>query len=364
MVVETSSFLGQGVWIYGSGSFAMKTIEIFSALDISILGVLDHLGVGNILEVQGKSYEITQPETLTMSKDCVVVLAVLNLHGNLHKISKNLLSINESLQVTTPVQLCSFFAEHNQDLDIFWLTTNLEIYKEKNSEITRFREALEDEASKNLYDQIIRYRKFGYLADLPTPAPLSHQYLADDLQTPPLRLNILDLGACQGENLEYFLESGRQFVSGFLFEPDYSNFLKLNSTISRLGLHSLKVIQKGVWDRSTTLMFDSSGNPAASVSENGSLAIEVVALDDFIPADFIPNFIKMDIEGAELNALKGMKKLIDRTRPHLAISVYHKPQDLWELGNYLIENFPLSYRFYLRMYGNQTFDTVLFAIPR
>ena len=71
----------------------------------------------------------------------------------------------------------------------------------------------------------------------------------------------------------------------------------------------------------------------------------------------------MDIEGSELDALKGGEKIIKRDLPHLAISIYHKPSDLWEIGLYLFSIHGNKYKYYIRNYGHQTFDTVLYAIP-
>jgi hypothetical protein len=72
----------------------------------------------------------------------------------------------------------------------------------------------------------------------------------------------------------------------------------------------------------------------------------------------------MDIEGAELEALLGGSSVISRDLPHLAISIYHKPEDLWALGNFIDSLCEDKYNFYLRNYGHQTFDTLLYAIPK
>jgi hypothetical protein len=100
----------------------------------------------------------------------------------------------------------------------------------------------------------------------------------------------------------------------------------------------------------------------AAISEDGDVVIQVVQLDEFL-TDAEINFVKMDIEGAEMEALEGMTNLIKNHAPHLAISVYHKPSDLWIIGNSLHQRFPGFYNFYLRMYGEQTFDTILYAVP-
>ena len=82
-------------------------------------------------------------------------------------------------------------------------------------------------------------------------------------------------------------------------------------------------------------------------------------LDD-IAKDFEPTFINMDIEGAELNALKGAENLIKKNKPDLAISVYHYPRHIWEIPLYL-KSLNLEYKFYLRNYTSFSYDTIVYA---
>lgn len=352
-----------GVWVYGTGTFAKEIIAQLAEFGITTLGVLDHRRNGDFFETVAGLFPIIEPSENILKPGETIVLAVCNLHGDLHSISSNLLSLERDLRIFSPVQLFKFFADQGVSWNNYWLTTDFEIFESSASSIVKARTLLADKESLILFDAILKYREFGLISDLPAPLPLSQQYLADDLHTPPLDLNIIDLGACQGENLEHFLDAGRNFNSGYLLEPDGYNFGILESKVSALKLDHLNCAKLGAWEESTVLKFDASGNPAASFSENGTIEIDVVALDEFIPKDFPVNFIKMDIEGAEMSALKGMVELIEESRPHLAISAYHKPSDLWEIGNFLDETFPNTYKFYLRMYGHQSFDTILYAVP-
>jgi len=72
-------------------------------------------------------------------------------------------------------------------------------------------------------------------------------------------------------------------------------------------------------------------------------------------------YIKMDIEGAELNALKGAANTIKKNKPRLAICVYHKPEDILEIPVFLSELVP-SYQFYLRHHSQYYIETVLYAV--
>ena len=68
----------------------------------------------------------------------------------------------------------------------------------------------------------------------------------------------------------------------------------------------------------------------------------------------------MDIEGEELNALKGAKEHIINDRPAMAISLYHKLQDIYEIPSY-IHGLDSSYRFLLRKYGETISELVLYV---
>lgn len=72
-------------------------------------------------------------------------------------------------------------------------------------------------------------------------------------------------------------------------------------------------------------------------------------------------FVKMDIEGSELEALKGMSRTICACKPKLAICMYHKPEDMWEIPMYLKKLVP-EYRLFVRHYSNSDLETVLYAV--
>ena len=91
--------------------------------------------------------------------------------------------------------------------------------------------------------------------------------------------------------------------------------------------------------------------------------IQCIALDEALP-DFAPTLVKMDIEGAEDAALLGMQKTITKYRPALAISAYHTAAHLWELPLLIEKIAESNYQYYLRTHAYNSFDTVLYAIPK
>ncbi|MDR2580207.1 MAG: FkbM family methyltransferase [Fibromonadaceae bacterium] len=120
----------------------------------------------------------------------------------------------------------------------------------------------------------------------------------------------------------------------------------------------------GLWNDNIEICFDGGGISSASghISNNSesSCKIKAVKLDDILNGDKA-TFIKMDIEGAELKALKGAEQTILKHRPKLAICVYHKPEDIWEIPAYIL-SLRSDYRLYFRHYGLTHMETVLYAV--
>ena len=170
-----------------------------------------------------------------------------------------------------------------------------------------------------------------------------------------------DVGALNGDTARAFLQwAGDTADHVYCFEPDAKNIEKCHknlSDIERLG--NLTVIPKGAWGESTTLSFVAKANRNSAIGA-GDATIETTTLDEVFEDKSI-TFIKMDVEGAEYEALRGAEKTIRTQHPKLAISIYHKPEDILDLPELLLAYQP-EYRFYLRHYCIFNNETVLYAI--
>ncbi len=96
------------------------------------------------------------------------------------------------------------------------------------------------------------------------------------------------------------------------------------------------------------------------LNEEGETQVMCVKLDDILH-NYHPTFIKMDIEGEEINALNGAKTLIKDSTPELAICVYHFINHFWEIPN-LIHKWNLGYKLYMRTHSSACMETVLYAV--
>lgn len=169
----------------------------------------------------------------------------------------------------------------------------------------------------------------------------------------------LDVGSYDGETAELFTDwAGGNVKQIYCFEPDPANQKKIEA---RLSAHDdVTIIPKGAWNAATELHFCADGKKQSYVSQEGETVIQVDTIDHVLAGER-PTFIKMDIEGSELAALRGAEQSIRKYRPKLAISIYHRPEDIFTLPDFILSCHP-DYQLYLRHYSLGFFDTVLYAV--
>lgn len=146
------------------------------------------------------------------------------------------------------------------------------------------------------------------------------------------------------------------------FEPDLSSYKKCKAILS--GLSNCEVYPYGISDRSKTVPFLSNGNEDARIvvkqdSQANLPTIEVISLDEFLKNEKI-SFIKMDIEGAEYDALLGASHIIKDQKPRLAISIYHNSYHIITIPKLLL-NFRPDYKLWIRHYSLLPNETILYA---
>lgn len=170
---------------------------------------------------------------------------------------------------------------------------------------------------------------------------------------------LVDCGCYDGETSISFanLMNGRA-TKIIAYEPNGVQIAECEENLVEIPYAIVKNL--GVWDKRETLRFSADGM-MARINNSGDITINTVSLDEDLKDERV-TFIKMDIEGAELKALQGAEKLILANRPKLAICVYHKPEDIIEIPEFIV-NLGLGYRLYLRHQYLASNETVLFAVP-
>jgi FkbM family methyltransferase len=175
---------------------------------------------------------------------------------------------------------------------------------------------------------------------------------------------VLDGGACWGDTALYFADRVGKVGQVYCFEvdPDNLRILDRNLAMNPALRQHIDVSPLALWDKSGQTLGYVQQGPGTRTSEpvTGEETVTTIAIDDFVASRGLSrvDLIKMDIEGAELRALRGADQTLRRFRPKLAISAYHKPEDLYELPQYLVEH---GYEIYLHHYTTHHEETVLFA---
>ncbi len=167
----------------------------------------------------------------------------------------------------------------------------------------------------------------------------------------------VDVGSFDGKTSLQFIEWSRQWEHIYCFEADPSNIGKIEKALHFKD--KVTIIKKLAWSQEGTVGFDAKGNGSSKIDAGGDM-VSATTLDSELQ-DKRVTFIKMDIEGAESEALIGARNVIQNQTPKLAIAVYHKADDILSVLQQIIEYNP-DYKLYLRHYSLTDLETVLYAI--
>jgi FkbM family methyltransferase len=173
---------------------------------------------------------------------------------------------------------------------------------------------------------------------------------------------VIDAGGCWGDTALYFAQNASKV---FCFECMPSN---IDTLQENLGLNTglgtrVAVIQRALWSRSKErFVFEDKGPGSHPAKDGAGVTVESQTLDDFLSVNSVErvDFIKMDIEGAEPEALIGAEDTIRKHRPQLAISIYHDLKHFASIPRW-IADLDLGYRLYLDHFTIHAEETVLFA---
>ena len=218
-----------------------------------------------------------------------------------------------------------------------------------------------DEFSRDLFRRHVAFRETADPDVLPALA--THPQYFPEFLAPAERECFIDCGAYTGDTLQPLCDWNPGFARAIAFEADPGTFPKLQQYTRDAGLADRVDCRPfAVSARDGVLRFSGTGASSAAIQADGDVEVRAVTLDSQL-LDVEPTFIKMDIEGAEIQALQGARQVIRRAAPVLAICVYHKQSDLWRIPHLLHEMLPDSTLF-LRSYLLDGLETVCYSVPR
>lgn len=188
-------------------------------------------------------------------------------------------------------------------------------------------------------------------------------YMDDDIVKPIENEIFVDGGCFDAESSLDFIKWGNGNVKKvYAFEPDLGNYEICRKNFENQCQIEYHLEQAGLWSEKTELCFIEEHGAGSRLGGMGTIKVPVVSLDEVLGNEKV-TFIKMDIEGAEMEALKGAQHIIQRCRPRLAICLYHKKEDILDIPLYVKQLLP-DYKLYIRHYIPYYFDTVLYAVPK
>lgn len=345
--------------IYGAGGYGRDVASALLQQGRVVLGFLDRQGASATKE----GLPCRSPKADLRDWQAQNPTILIGLHN--HRVDP-LLVRNELLALGFP--RIHLPVEYHRILESqlgsrYWLGQQ-NLYRNHLDELEALFALLADEKSRALLLSVLEYRALGQPEAHPAAEP-DHAYFPLDLPRWPEALRWVDGGACDGDTLLSFPLDRYQCDCVYAFEPDLENFENLQSAIVQFRTKSRlsRVISWpcGLGNENSLLKFNAGLGLASVAASEGETTCPIVRLDAVLQGCPI-NLIKLDVEGAEPEALLGAERIIREQRPGMAICIYHTPSHLWEIPLHLMREHH-GYSFYLRNHGHSSFDLVLYALP-
>jgi FkbM family methyltransferase len=354
-------------YIYGAGGFARRLGSELVKRGVTVKGNVSFL-------------ERTEPAVVHPSQvvgpGVQIIIGVFNHFTDPIPIFLKLKEIG-FVRIFSPASVHLYLGK---DFDTYYLSganESLPTNSEVESVIIRLADAESVEVLRGLHG----YQTRGDLMKIRRSEIADKQYLGTTLPDPHRvdwlkgDVSFLDVGAFDGDtlrSLQAFFPSVLENCDITCIEPDEISFqaLKLWCTEHKPDAN---LILAAAGDSPSWITFSSSGQLISTTLDSkesnvtaSRLAVQstvpVVQLDHLLDGRCITH-VKMDIEGAELGALRGLVSTLTKCRPKLAISLYHKPRDMVDIPNFLFDLLP-NYDWYIRCYGSHGYDTIIYGIPK
>ncbi len=310
--------------LYGTGNGADKIYARLLRDNIKISGVFASDGFKKGKEFGG--FTVTSYTELKSQFPNMIILVCFGSH--LDSVIENIRRLEKENELYLPdVPVCGG--------EIF----DLDFARKHRGELETVYNMLDDDLSKRVFSNTVYFKLTGkseFLYEIETPRDEVFSLL--NLKNE----SFLDLGAFNGDTVEEFIKYCPDYKDIVAVEPDGRNFKKL--TANTKGIKDITLLNKAVSKNNGVISISKNKGRGNSVS-GVTVDIECTAIDE-IAKLFTPTFIKMDVEGAEADAIEGGKCTIAKA-PKMHIAAYHKSEDLYAIPLKIKELNP-SYKIYMR----------------
>jgi FkbM family methyltransferase len=342
------------IYIYGAGCFGKEIYHALLTHNVQPKGFLDQ----NAKEKQGL-YDIPVcfPEMIESKSDVRVLIAIV-LNKTMRKALENKLrtyGYNDIIDAQS-IRAHYVYAENDSaEKDRYAYFSRI------LPQIKMVAGLWDDQESQETYTaNLVAHMKRSYKECVQTDGEI--QYFVKDIPFQKGFSKFIDCGGYIGDTLQELCNFTEYIDKVASFEPNQESFQYLSKKYheelsEKIG--EAVFFPCGIAGKTMMQHFHMLGGSSA-IGGNGETTVQCVALDDVLK-NFAPTFIKMDIEGAEYEALLGAEKMIKKYKPDLAISIYHIIDDFYRIPN-LIYSWNLGYKFYLRTHSSCCMETIMYAV--
>lgn len=231
--------------------------------------------------------------------------------------------------------------------------TDVYLMTENQDKIGKAYDMMHDDESREVFLKILEFRLITDEVEIPV-YPEKGMYFEYDL-FPRLKDEVfVDCGACGGSSLKEFLQyNGHRFKKYYGIEPDPINYGRLEQYIAELTEDErgrIHISNTAAYSHTEGEAFYVLGGPGTFQAETGSQTVPTETIDHILDKERA-TYIKMNIEGSEVPALRGAERTIRECRPRLGIMGYHKTSDFWEvplLMREYVQDYHISLRSYMK----------------
>lgn len=313
------------ILLYGTGNGADKILDELQKLCIKVSGVFASSGFVRNRTFRG--YKVLSLEDA--EKEFGDFVALFSFGSNRDEVIENIKHIMTRHTILAPeVPVCGG--------EIF----NLSFAKKHAEELNKVYSILADEQSKRVFKESVLFKLDGDISHLFACETDENEAFENILKLKS-KSSFLDLGAYNGDTVLQFADMVKDFSHVTAVEPDLKSFSKLEKNTQHLNIRR---INAAVSDQCGTLSFSSKASRGSSLG--GDKTITSVNID-FLAKEHRFDYIKFDVEGAELKAILGGKETIKKDRPKMLISAYHKSDDYFAIPLFVLELNP-DYKVYMR----------------
>lgn len=344
------------VILYGAGNLGKMAKNFFDYLNIPFLYVVDRNAGRYKNDKCWQNINIIHPDDVkeTDKKNCLLIVCVITIP---------LIALQDELKNNGWKNIAFFYDISESYKDHYPLSNGWFLGKSGKKEkdfIKKVFFSLTDDISRSYYTQFLAWRKLRVeLLFNNLEINNDNRFFIPEI-TGILQENeiFVDCGAYIGFVTEKFLSIvNNKYKAIYSIEPDFNNFKMLETRLK--DILNATTIKCALSDKNSRKKFYQGFNFASKLSKNGNDLIKTAAFDSLkIPA----TFIKMHLEGGELDALKGAVNTIKKYRPIIAITIYHNSDGAWKIPLFLINN-AKNYRYYIRLHSWGGTGAVFYAIP-